>query len=460
MEANIKHLHLRAGFGLSPTEWTQRRTWTIDRAVDFLFTEAQNARPLPENTLPIGDEMEARQLSREALIKLREEERKRVVQLGADWITRMGSPMESPLLERMMLFWHGHFACRIDNSALASHYLNTLRKHALGNFRELVKAIARDPAMIRYLNNQQNKKEAPNENFARELLELFTIGRGNYTENDIKEAARAFTGWSSTLAGDFVFRPRWHDFDAKTFFGKTGRFDGNDIIDIVLDQPATARFIARKLLRFFVRDTPDEKAVEQWGATLFRTNYDIGKFMRELFRSEWFYAANHRGAKIKSPVELVAGLVRTLSIRFDGPATLFFLQRQLGQQLFNPPNVAGWPGGKSWIDNATLSLRLVLPYALASAVDIDLRPPADLEAANRNMALRKIQATVQLDDVASLVAGQSDTQVIKTLGSYLLPQPEKLNVNLVQQYCPASDRKQYLQLVLMRLLSLPEYQTC
>ena len=206
----IKHLYGRAGFGLSIGEWEQKRKLSVSQAVNELFTKALATPPLsPPNDPDVEGFL---QMSEKDKAESRKKERRLVVLQSAAWIKRMSDEKESPLLERMTLFWHGHFACQSKTSAMAGNQLNTIRKHALGNFRELVLAIAKDPSMIRFLNNQQNRKQKPNENFARELMELFTIGRGNYTEKDIKEAARAFTGWSSTAKGEFIFRARVHDY--------------------------------------------------------------------------------------------------------------------------------------------------------------------------------------------------------------------------------------------------------
>ena len=248
---DINHLYWRAGFGLRPEEWQQRKQWSRKKAVDHLFKQAKQVKPLP---VPIPHNLkQMSELSEVEREDLQKKDRAAVIDINSSWVMRMANSEEPALLERMTLFWHGHFACRSRSGKLAAQQLNTLRKHALGDFKSLLLGIARDPSMIRYLNNQQNKKGSPNENFAREVMELFTMGRGNYTEQDIKEAARAFTGWSSDVAGDYVFRERQHDNGTKTFLGRTGRFGGEDIIDMLLEQKATADFITRKIYRYFVK---------------------------------------------------------------------------------------------------------------------------------------------------------------------------------------------------------------
>ena len=252
----IQHLYNRAGFGLSPQEWQERKNWPIEKAVKELF-DKKNAPIAVKVSMPDR----SKEMGSTAKMERQARERELVRQQNIEWIGRMSNPLENALLERMCLFWHGHFACETKFAYLAAQQVNSIRQHALGNFRGLVLAIAKDPSMIRYLNNQQNRKRKPNENFARELMELFTIGRGNYMEKDIKEAARAFTGWSADQNGEFFFKEKHHDFGEKTFMGNTGNFNGEDIIDLILEKQETAVFITRKIYRYFVNEKMDEQRV-------------------------------------------------------------------------------------------------------------------------------------------------------------------------------------------------------
>lgn len=443
----IKHLYWRAGFGLSPKEWQQYRSQPIHQAVDDLFLGTTKAASLVEPSLPVAGAME--QMSKMDRQQFRKDQRKMVVQVNLDWITRMASLTSSSLLEKMTLFWHGHFACTTNSGVLAVRQLNVLRNHALGNFRNMLEAIARDPSMIRFLNNQQNRKNAPNENFARELMELFTLGRGNYSEQDIKASARAFTGWSSNLKGEFIFRGFQHDYGEKTFMGRTGNLDGDDIIDIILEQEEVAPFICGKLYAFFVNTEIVPAHVRELADVFRSTGYDIAAVMRHLFTANWFYAPENVGNRIKPPVELLAGLARQLHATNIPVAGVVGIQRALGQQLFRPPNVAGWPGGRSWIDNSTLVTRLNLAGALVLASDFDLRLPQDLEGQNRKK-LQRIKANLDLAPIRSLYADQRGQQVRATLADYLLatPAPEKTTAT------------QDPDLIALQLLSTPEYQLC
>lgn len=443
----IKHLYWRGGFGLSPKEWQTRQSWTINEAIDSLFAEALKVDRVAEPEFPVPGTMQ--EMSKMDRQQFRKDQRKLAVQVNLDWVTRMASSDSSALLEKMTLFWHGHFACTTNSGLLAVRQLNVLRNNALGNFRSMLKAIARDPSMIRFLNNQQNRKNAPNENFARELMELFTLGRGNYTEQDIKASARAFTGWSSNLKGTFIFRRMQHDYGPKTFMGQTGNFDGDDIIDIILERPEVATFICRKIYAFFVNTKDNPSHINELAEIFRSTDYDIAAVMRHLFSADWFYAPDNIGNRIKPPVELIAGLARQLHATNLPTMGVIGIQRLLGQQLFRPPNVAGWPGGRNWIDNSTLVTRLNLAGALVLASDFDLRLPQDLEGQNRKR-LKRLKANLDLAPIRSLYAGQQGQQVRATLADYLLvpPAPQK------------TTSTQDPDLIALQLLSTPEYQLC
>jgi uncharacterized protein (DUF1800 family) len=455
----IKHLYWRAGFGMSPQEWLATESLTLNQAIKQLFDKAKPTKNLKAEFTNLP-EKQFKKLSREEKNEIRKKERRFIFKQNTDWIQRMADSSESALLEKMCLFWHGHFACISKGSRIANAQLNTIRKHALGNFGELVHAMSKDVSMIRFLNNQQNRKQKPNENFARELMELFTIGRGNYTENDIKEAARAFTGWSSNLQGEFVFRKNQHDFDKKTFMGKIGKFNGDEIIEIILAQPETAAFITRKIYRFFVNDQVDEARIQKLSNIFYKSKYDIKKLMQSIFSSDWFYAPENVGIKIKSPVELIVGIMRTLQVSFEDVQVLFFIERALGQVLFSPPNVAGWPGGKTWIDNSTLMLRLNLVGFLFQAVDIHFKVKEEFESKQRNKAVRKIKADVNLKPLIALFENESNALIFEKMGSFLLQTELKIDLSDFKKFVIQNNQEGFVKTLALRMMSLPEYQLC
>jgi uncharacterized protein (DUF1800 family) len=242
----------------------------------------------------------------------------------------------------------------------------SFRTEGLGNFRDLLLSVSRDSTMSIWLDGRFNHKDAPNENYGRELLELFTLGIGNYTEADVKAAARSFTGWTFAGNHEFLFNANDHDDGTKTFLGQTGNFNGNDIIDILAAHPSTANHLATKLARYFVSDPPDDPLVRDLAQTYLSSNYDMRSVLRTLFKSDAFSQPAAYHAVIKSPAEYVAGTLRTLDIQTDGTG-LPGIMGALGQELFNPPNVAGWPGGTAWIATNTMLWRNNMADAIAAA---------------------------------------------------------------------------------------------
>ena len=276
--------------------------------------------------------------------------------LGLWWANRMFSTRR-PLEEKLTLFWHGHFATgenKVRDYRMMIRQNEMLRARASGAFRDLLVGILKDPAMLVYLDNGENVKKHPNENFGRELLELFTMGVGNYTERDVREAARAFTGWTNDVLA-FRFDADQHDFGQKTFLGRTGTFDGEDIIDAILAQPVTAEFVAAKVYRFFVRDEIAGPVKADLGRTYRDSGYQMKPLLKRIFLSKDFYSPSAFATQIKSPVHLVVSTYRKMSLG-QVPTIPDFgrMTSGLGQSLFDPPNVAGWAGGRTWITPSTL----------------------------------------------------------------------------------------------------------
>ena len=298
------------------------------------------------------------------------------------WLYRMINS-QRPLEEKIALFWHGLFATaygKLNHAKAVVNQTNTFRRLGLGTFRNLLSELSRDPAMIFWLDNKDNHKDAPNENYGRELLELFSMGIGTYSEADVKAAARAFTGWTianqdymsvrasrdsiwphGRLDWQFVYRPEDHDDTPKTFLGQTGRFNGEDVLDIICGHPASSWFLAGKLYGFFVSDQPDEAATQIIAEDLRRTGGDVRSAMRTIFNSEFFRSERVRYAKVKSPAEVVAGVAR-LAGAFRSPrwdiVNLALDTSFMGQEILNPPTVEGWHTGTEWVDTGTLMERV------------------------------------------------------------------------------------------------------
>ena len=456
-DEKIKHLHWRAGFGLTPQAWESQKNETILSSWEQLRGEAMSFQPAPATSPNTAEPVNPREMTAEQRSASKKKDRQLVFQLNHEWIHQMADTTSSPLLERVALFWHGHFACISRSGLLAFNQLNTLRQYGLSNFRDLTLAIARDASMIRFLNNQQNKKEQPNENFARELMELFTIGRGHYSERDVKEAARAFTGWSSNFRGEFVFRKFQHDNGDKSFLGRTGNFNGDDIIDMLLERKETAHFVAAKAYRYFVSDQPHPERIDQLGTIFYESNYDTPTLLDSIFTSDWFYTPEVMGNKIKSPVELIVGMLRQSQGRILDPPALLNVQRALGQVLFRPPNVAGWTGGKSWIDHSTLLLRLHLAGLLFKAAQIDIRLREQAEEPRFGKRLQKLNAEIDLTPLQDAAEMVSSEAFLDRLSTYLLPFGVEAPKDTLLAFSSEANR---VNTFVWRMMSLPEYQLC
>jgi uncharacterized protein (DUF1800 family) len=385
--------------------------------------------------------------------------------MSTAWMTKMATS-PGQLREKMALFWHGHFACRTRRPDDSLALLNTIREKALGKFPDLLLAVSQEPAMLQFLNNQQNKKQHPNENFAREVIELFTLGRGNYSETDVKEAARAFTGWSYDGQSNFRFREREHDADPKTLLGQTGNWGGEDALRIIMQQPAAATFLVTKMYRFFVNDVPDPACIAPLAAAFRQSGYDVSDLLERLFSADWFYAPANMGSLIKSPVALVAGLRRTLNLTVANDKQLLGYQRALGQALFMPPNVAGWPGGRAWIDSSSLLLRLQLPSILFKNAEFAVRLKDDEnditpQTSGKERLVKTTETThLPLAPVQLLLGATLPAKQPQVLANFLLQSPLRPeNLALVQQAAAkATTPEERLRTTLVSLLSLPEYQ--
>lgn len=349
------HLLRRAGF--SPSEPELRRAVedgpraTVERLLDAP-ADADSARHAELDAA--GEAVAARE---------------DIEQLAAWWLLRMCHTLR-PLHARMAVFWHGHFATsnvKVNSPPMMLRQLRTIEAHGLGRFDRLLLAMSRDPAMIVWLDGDSNRKGKPNENYARELFELFSLGPGHYSEVDIREAARAFSGWHQK-GGVFQFMETLHDGEPKTVFGRTGRWGGEQVVGLAVEQPASACFIARKLLREFVCDDPPAALVGELAEVLRESGLEIGAALRRLLTSRAFFDPRWRRGRIKSPVEFCVGLVRSFEMRVSG-AALHRAASQMGQRLFEPPTVKGWDGHRRWLNASTMLVRMNAATLAAAGTD-------------------------------------------------------------------------------------------
>lgn len=475
-----QHLLWRAGFGPIAEEIDQLQTASTQSYIIALFkSSAKKPAYLNVSGTAIDGLMKGfGEISRQNKKELTTEEKKQfraaskeaLKNLNLSWIKEMVNS-EQQLREKMSLFWHGHFASRNINILYQQQLLGTIRNHALGNFGDLLHETSKSAAILNFLNNNQNRKGHPNENFAREVMELFTLGRGNYNETDVKEAARAFTGWGANFQGEFVFRKFQHDGGSKTFLGKTGNFDGDDILQILLEQKQTATFITRKIYRYFVNEEVDEELVKKLSDKFYSSGYNINELMKTIFSSEWFYAPGNIGSRIKSPVEFLVGIQRILPMELNNKEVLLLLQRLLGQLLFYPPNVAGWPGGRSWIDSSSLMLRLRIPGMLGANTELSMKAKDDDDQMMGMQENRKLKTfgksggQILKADITWSLLIQHFSKVPKdklpsAMSALLLQIQNSVKPELMHAYADPSTRENFIKSIFIRLMSTPEYQMC
>lgn len=388
------HLLNRAGFGGLPEEIEAIRRAGVEAAVRGLLhpsnQSSEDSGSLPwtkPNDLPLKVREMRRQTpkskeKRRKVHAMRLEQRAELLDLRVWWLDRM-KETHSPLIEKMTLFWHGHFATsaqKVKNAYWMWRQNDIFRRHALGNFITLLREISRDPAMMIYLDLARSRRDHPNENWAREVMELFTLGIGHYSEEDIRQSARAFTGYRINLTNQqFRFEPRQHDAGRKSFMGRSGNFSGDEILDLIVQQQACPQLIGWKLCRFFVEDAPSPQLVSSVAAALRQNHFELRPVLQEIFSSAEFYSDRVIRSQIKSPVQFLVQSCRLLETDFPRREITQNALQQMGQDLFAPPNVKGWDGGKSWISTATLLFRNNFANFLLNGTANQPNVPSDLQ---------------------------------------------------------------------------------
>ncbi len=484
-----RHLLWRAGFGGSPDQIRTLADWGPERAVDHLLDFSVGSYPEPQASdfeasimkPPSEEELQAYRLAQRnqdenAVARFREDrqrreraDRQQTASMQRWWLKRM-IETPRPLQEKLTLFWHGHFATSyrtIENSYHMFLQNQLFRAHAAGNFGELLFAIIRDPAMLRYLDNNRNVRGAPNENLAREIMELFSLGEGAYTEDDIKEGARALTGYSFDF-NTFVFNKNLHDDSAKRIFGKSGNYDGDDFVKLILAKRQCAEFICSKIYRFFASDTPvvpgspeakaADSVVKQLAATMLKARYDIAPVLRKLFLSQHFYDPAITVSRIKSPVELIVGAIRSMRTPARDLGLLADALDRMGQDVFFPPSVKGWEVGRPWINTSTLYVRQnVLNYLLTGKTPVGFDAMANVE---------KYDPTILLADLAAADPGAEhdpDRVVPYLLRFALGGTPPGQRIDTIADFTREHGSRMtppVLTGALALITAMPEYQLC
>ncbi len=493
-----RHLLFRAGFGGHPEEIDDFKKRGLTESLSALFST-------PSQPLFVPDWLSEEEDLRSQQMKLLSQPERQKIQtrmgehlrdLIGEWINLMiASPTPADMLhQKMVFFWHNHFATstqKVNQPVAIYKQLLLFQDKALARFDDLLHSIIRDPAMLRYLDNDQNRKGKPNENLARELMELFSLGTGSYTEKDIREGARALTGWGLQNF-QFGFQGNNHDNDVKTIFGQTGNFDGDDFIDLILGQSQCAEFMTRKVWTYFASDSPSSETIQHIASEFRDSRYEIKTLLRSIFSHPDFYSTDVMGSQIKSPIQLVVGTARTLGLH--GTNIEFFrrMLQNMGQVPYMPPNVKGWLGGRNWIDTS----RLVARYTFADNVgegkvpaEIDPRQKGDLtlpamkvsetqdphmekQAAATQAMMKetsKMEAPHALPvhiDVEKLIdPNLSPIALVDKLASILLPLSitETERHQLVDKFNLARSKKsqiEALQQLIAAMMLLPAYQLC
>ena len=446
----IAHLLRRAGFGATRDQLEAYAAQGYEATVEMLLDQGNEQR--------LGDDL-IRRFHPELSGMMGP------LASGENWLYRMATT-NTPLREKVTLFWHGIFATgypKVIHGKALSDQTRMFRTYGMGSFRDLLVQLSKDPAMIIWLDNQDNHKDAINENYGRELLELFSMGVGNYTENDVQECARAFTGWTlgnreymelrsqrdsdwpyGRIAWHFEFQPDDHDEGAKEFLGRQGNFNGDDVVDIICQQEATAHFISRHLYSFFVADEPpvpewpytppaDPAAIELLSQAYFDSGYDTSAMLRVLFNSDFFRAPAAWYRKVKSPVELVAGLVR-LTGEFDRPRKEILDRYQqavfMGQYLNNPPSVEGWHQGTDWIDTGSLVERVnFASQQLGDPNKPGVRAMIDCIAAKQSAVSTEALVDACLDQVGAIAVSEDTRHELVNFASLVAASEPDPKVN-------------------------------
>ncbi len=442
----IIHLYNRFGFGLNASE--------IKELSKISFKKKLHAETVQELQLDFSSfrGMDFKKLSMKERMEFRKKARRKVTDLNVLWMEQMISS-ENMVQEKMNLFWHHHFACIIQNPLYGVQFTNAIRNNATGSFRELLIAVSKSAAMIDFLHTKQNKKKHPNEDFARELCELYTLGRDHeYTEFDVQQIARCFTGWNHRFLGEFFINPRQYDYGAKTIFGETGNFDGEDVIDLILKKKACAQFICENIYTYFVNPKINTAHIDELTDVFYNSEYNIKRLIVHITEADWFYAEENILAKIKSPIEFLVGLSRQFNIANDKPLPWIILQRLFDQTLFKPPNVKGWKVDQEWIDSNSISMRLRIPSIILTNLELNIQTKPDYdnnpnEGMKRNRFSEKLGFTYDWDYFFE----QNEGIDFKELFFNNKISPQVANFLRDRQF--RSKKEEVIQLI-----SLPEYQ--
>ncbi len=491
--ATAAHLLNRAGFGGTPAEVEKLVKLGLDGAVSHLvdYEKIPDDIPAPDWAKPdpqrVAYPRQIQELNQQERMAATADEKSKIAgerrelqqqfqrevtlqvqELRASWLERMATGPR-PLQEKLTLFWHGHFATsavKVREPYFLWRQIETFRNMGSGNWLDLLTAVATDPAMLIWLDQAQSRKEHPNENFARECMELFTLGEGHYTEKDVTEAARAMTGWSLERPTEsYLYRPSLHDYGVKTVLGKTGPLTGQDVLEIIVAQPQASRFITGKLWKFFAGEEVDPAVIEALAGVFNSSNHAFRPLLRALFRSGEFYADQVMGSQIKSPVQWLVSSVRMLERPMPPPVVSVEMVRNLGQDLLAPPNVKGWDGGLSWITTNTLLSRYnqasLLVMGQGNLPAAGGGGPAQAMMARRADQMARLMPPINVNNIVTAEERQDKDRLLAALQKrFLLTAFPEEHRRVLREYLEPREnlRDDDIRHVVRLLMAAPEFQ--
>jgi len=473
-EENARHLLRRIGFSATPNRVEEALNLGLSRTIEKYFGQPR-AMPVPASIKEYEERNREvfhniRQLPQEERQKLRKRLRREghgiYLDYGIQWL-RHARGFESSPYEKLVMFLQNVFVAglpKVRNPYLLFQHQNMLRESAASGYADICKSVSRSPAMIQYLDLQQSKRGSPNENFARELFELFTLGEGNYSEKDVKEAARAFTGYR-TDGFQFRYAFRLHDDGVKTLFGKRGAFSGDDVIDLIFEQPAVRTFFPNEFLRFYLSSETvlEPTYLEYLGEEWRQNDFKVEFLLHTVFSSRLFYHPQFRGNMIKSPVQFYLGMLQDLNLEVAPlPRLVLNILRNMGQAFYAPPNVRGWRGGKSWINSSTLTARRQLVEGLFSPIDEHSLNADELRHLQKHHKNSRMSLTVSEEKI-NRVAALDDEEMVDHLVKYLLSgstntQLRAAFIHFLQE--KQGNRTERVRDLLIALMQSPQYQLC
>lgn len=454
-----RHLYWRAGFGMPLTKWN-RTEYDLQTEIDAILLPCKSF--LEITTIKDGGKAEMEMMKNPMMASGERGKDQSAIfpkqfDISFDFFQLI--PLsENSFREKMTLFWLNLFSCQPGSLIGSQYFLNTIRKNAVGNFKDLLLAVVKHPTMMHYLSVKLNRKEMPNENLARELFELFTLGRGNYSETDVKEASRALTGWSYSN-NEFHYESDFHDNGQKVILGKTGNFNGDDLIEIILENEQCAYYVTERICKDFINPKISQAVVKEHAKVFFESGYDIVTLMTNIFTSADFYNDENIGIKIKSPYDLLAGIVLVSKLRINDSHTFNDLQRALGQEIFRPPNVAGWATGTGWINNSSLIARMGLALRLFKYPKLSERvDTVEATVAKTKLKNNHTKFISNWKDFEACFDNFTPSDMYIKILSFLI-QADITKIDLSQIFAEFDQQLTPYEIA-VEVMGLPEYQLC